>query len=58
MLGLLMDVGVEEVVVQGLLLLELLVLVQVLVEQAPWHAFVAPNWALVVAVVGAVVAHH
>ena len=39
----------------GLLLLELLVMV--LVELC-CASFVAPKWALVVAVVGAVVAHH
>jgi hypothetical protein len=50
-----MDVGLVAVVVLGLLLLELPVLI--LVELTPWHAFVAPAWALV-AVVGAVVAHH
>ena len=54
-----MDVLVVAVVVMGLLLLELLVLVAlVLVELAPWHAFVAPKWALVAAVVGAVDGHH
>ena len=51
----LMGVLVVAVVVLGLLLLELLVLV--LVELC-CAFFVAPKWALVVAVVGAVVAHH
>ena len=50
-----MDVGVEEMVVLGLLLLEQPVLV--LVELC-YASFDAPKWALVVAVVGAVVAHH
>ena len=45
----------EAAVVLGLLLLELLVLV--LVELC-CASFVAPKWALVVAVVGAVDAHH
>ena len=58
MLGLLMDVLVVAAVVMGLLLLELMVLVLVLGELAPWHAFVAPKWALVAAVVGAVDGHH
>ena len=53
--GELMDVGVVAVVVLGLLLLELLV--PVLVELC-CASFVAPKWALVAAVVGAVVAHH
>ena len=57
--GELMDVGVVAAVVQGLLLFELQALVGlVLVELAPWHAFVAPKWALVAAVVGAVDGHH
>ena len=53
--GELMDVGLVAAVVMGLLLLELLVLV--LVELC-CASFVAPKWALVAAVVGAVVAHH
>jgi len=51
--GELMDVGVVAAVVMGLLLLELLVLVELCCA-----SFVAPKWALVAAVVGAVVAHH
>ena len=53
--GELRGVGMVAVVVLGLLLLELLVLV--LVELC-CASFVAPKWALVAAVVGAVVAHH
>ena len=45
------------VVVLGLLLLEVQVLVLVLVELC-CASFVAPKWALVAAVAGAVVAHH
>ena len=45
------------VVVLGLLLLEVQVLVLVLVELC-YASFVAPKWALVAAVVGAVVVHH
>jgi hypothetical protein len=48
---------VVAVVVLGLLLLEVQVLVLVLVELC-CASFVAPKWALVAAVVGAVVAHH
>ena len=51
--GELRDVGLVAAVVMGLLLLELLVLVELCCA-----SFVAPKWALVVAVVGAVVAHH
>ena len=57
MLGLLMVVGLVAAVVMGLLLLELMVLVQVLGEL--WFAsFGAPAWALVAAVVEAVDGHH
>ena len=55
--GELMDVGLVAVVVLGLLLLEMQVLVLVMVELC-CASFVAPKWALVAAVVGAVVAHH
>ena len=51
--GELMDAGLVAAVVMGLLLLELLVLVELCCA-----SFVAPKWALVMAVVGAVVAHH
>ena len=51
--GELMDVGLVAAVVMGLLLLELLVLVELCCA-----SFVAPKWALAAAVVGAVVAHH
>ena len=58
--GELRDVGLVAAVVMGLLLLELLVLVLVLVlvELCFVSFFVAPEWAMVVAVVGAVVVHH
>jgi len=51
--GELMDAGLVAVVVMGLLLLELLVLVELCCA-----SFAAPKWALVVAVAGAVVGHH
>ena len=51
--GELRDAGLVAVVVMGLLLLELLVLVELCCA-----SFVAPKWALVAAVAGAVVGHH